>query len=117
MDATDGATAPQTPNLTRATAGEPVALTLVGGYKDSGEPVYENLLVAHLTPSIVRLIKSPGIVLGIAAGDTICVDGSGKFTLIERAGNIAVQIYGNPGPAGTIEFDIEALGGLAGWRA
>lgn len=85
-------------------------MTLVGGYKDSGEAVYENVLVTYLSSNEIRLVKTPGIVLGVAAGDVLQIDGNGEFSVKERAGNVAVQIYGDPGVARSLESDIEALG-------
>ncbi len=41
-----------------------------------------------------RILHSPGFVQGIAAGDTVRLNSEdGSFEVIERAGNIAVQLF------------------------
>jgi hypothetical protein len=42
----------------------------LAGLKSSGEPVMEELLVDVLEAGYWRLVASPGLILGIAAGDT-----------------------------------------------
>ena len=58
----------------------------------SGRPVYEQLLVESERRGL-RLLKSPGLVLGLAAGDLFEVDHQKAPRVIERGGNICVQVF------------------------
>lgn len=84
---------------------------LVAGHS-SGEPVYENVLTDPVAGRRVRLAHTPSAVLGVAAGDIIEVDTeNGTYDLVSRGGNIAVQVYGPPVLAMSIEPKIRKLGG------
>lgn len=82
--------------------------------QNRGEPVYENVLADSVGGRRVRLAHTPGLVLGLAAGDIIEVDSTtGEHDLVSRGGNIAVQIYGPPALAMSIE---PKIGNLGGWH-
>jgi hypothetical protein len=54
------------------------------------EPVH----VEALDRGRYRLLHSPGLVVGVAAGDEIeLLDEVGHFKVVRRAGNIAVQLF------------------------
>ncbi|MGW3290210.1 DUF4265 domain-containing protein [Streptomyces sp. NPDC001002] len=61
-----------------------------------------------------RLLGSPGLATGTAAGDTLAVAGDGSFTVTGRGGNIAVQVSA-PAAAGErlgeLTERVKALGG------
>lgn len=80
-----------------------------------GSPVFEELLVDDLEQSRFRLLASPGLTLGLAAGDEILVDPSdGTFTLVERGGNLAVWLYTNEGMDDAVESVAAAISQLGG---
>ena len=56
-----------------------------------------------------RVLYSPGLVLGIAAGDTIELLGdTGQFRVLTRGGNIAVQLFSS-NPVSTFKTELETL--------
>lgn len=62
-------------------------------YRD-GKPAKEPVHVVDLGDGRFHLLYSPGFVLGIAAGDEFrLLDEDGKFEIICRSGNVAVQVY------------------------
>jgi Domain of unknown function (DUF4265) len=71
-------------------------VNLLAAKKKSGEPVYEEVLVDHLSESKYKIVATPGIVLGIAAGDLIevCSD-NGEFRIFSRGGNLSIHLYGD----------------------
>jgi hypothetical protein len=79
----------------------------------------EEVLVEETdTPSIFRLVATPGLVLGVAAGDKIAVDvDAGSFVIISRGGNIAVQVFGPYDPVDSLAKEISALGGRMDGRS
>ena len=89
-----------------------VPLKLVAGRKTTGEPVYEEVLGSPRPGGTFEVLKTPGLVMGIAAGDQIQIgDEPGTFDVVERGGNLAIHVYG-PGSAGrSIESDVGRLGG------
>lgn len=59
-----------------------------------GKPVFEPVHVELLADGIFRLLYSPGLVLGIAAGDEFRLVGqSGEFEITKRSGNLAIQVF------------------------
>src|SRR5512140_3867728 len=61
-------------------------IVLLAATTSSGEPVYENLLAEECGPDTYRIEASPGLVLGIAAGDTIRVSATRTFEVVKRGG-------------------------------
>lgn len=94
-------------------------LQLVAGRKTSGEPVMEEVLVDEIdSPHVFRLVATPGLVLGVAAGDTLSIDiDAGTFEVVSRGGNIAVQVYGPHDLADTIKSQITSIGGYLDGRS
>lgn len=79
----------------------------------SGQPVHEDVL-AEREGDKWRLLASPGLVLGTAAGDLLDVHENRSFDVVERGRNIAVHVSA---PASArdeldrLKRNIEALGG------
>jgi hypothetical protein len=72
-------------------------INIVTGSSTNGERVYEEVPVVEVGNSIFRIEKSPGLVLGIANGDEIKFHPeTGRYELIRRRGNIAIQVYITP---------------------
>ena len=86
-------------------------LRVDGAPNDGTQPVE----VEHLGGADYRVLYSPGLVEGIAAGDSIRVEGI-DFEVIARGGNIAIKVTG--GQEGlsdaVVEFLRESLGALGG---
>ena len=70
-----------------------VEIDLVAGEDSSGELVYERLPARVVEEGEYVVIASPVLVLGIAAGDRVRIQG-GQFEVIERSGNLAIQVFG-----------------------
>lgn len=90
-------------------------LELAAGKRSDGTQVMEEVLVEELGPGRYRLSKSPGLVLGLAAGDVFSRSTDGAFSIIERAGNVCVQIFLPPGDgepiASSAAHEARKLGG------
>ncbi|WP_129307335.1 DUF4265 domain-containing protein [Streptomyces sp. L2] len=86
---------------------------LLAGKKTSGEPVFESVLGdAPDGCNEFRVLATPGLVLGVAAGDRLRVDeGSGTFEILSRGGNVSIQFYGSQAAADSLLSKIETLGG------
>jgi hypothetical protein len=89
-------------------------IQLLAGKSSLGQPVYEELLVEPCGPETYKLVASPGLVLGIAAGDTIRVAGSDSFEIVARGGNLSVQILRSQGVDEIEEFATEAMARVGG---
>jgi hypothetical protein len=67
---------------------------LLAALKESGEPVLEEVPVEVLGPDHYRLLASPGILDGLASGDTFTVDpASHAYRVREHGGNLCVQVW------------------------
>lgn len=67
---------------------------LLATLKESGQPVFEEVPVEVLGPNRYRLLASPGILDGLAAGDTFTVDPiSHLYRVHVRGGNLCVQVW------------------------
>jgi hypothetical protein len=94
--------------------GMPETLLLQAATKSDGSPVDEEVLVEPLGATRYRLLRSPGLVLGMAAGDVFECTGKGGFQVITRGGNLCVQLLFRSAPAGLEEQATRRLGGLGG---
>lgn len=80
----------------------------------SGRPVVEDVPARDLGGGRWRLLGTPGLARGTAAGDTLRVAGDGSFTVTERGGNVAVQVSAPAGAEerlGELTERVKALGG------
>jgi hypothetical protein len=72
-------------------------------YRD-GVPVHEALHVEPLASDRYRLLFSPGLVLGIAAGDEFRLVGTdGAFEITRRGGNLSVILHAEEPVAGLVD--------------
>ncbi|MBX3442483.1 MAG: DUF4265 domain-containing protein [Planctomyces sp.] len=61
-----------------------------------GQPLHEPVHAEAIGPGRYRLLYSPGLVQGIAAGDEFrLTDDTGAFEVTRRSGNLAVQVFAN----------------------
>jgi len=68
-------------------------LELLIEYRD-GLPVREQVHAEHLGNGRFCLLHSPGLVLGIAAGDEFIFEGEdGAFHVLKRGGNLSITLY------------------------
>ena len=80
----------------------------------SGRPVHEDV-PAEPEGDRWRLLASPGLAMGTAAGDLLEVREDHSFEVVERGGNIAVHVSAPP----NADADVDRLKGtiedLGGW--
>lgn len=87
-------------------------ILIVAGYKKSGEPSLEELLVDDLTGGRYHVVAAPGLASGIAAGDVIAYDEAERtFDVVERGGNLCVQLYGPHQVTEELVAEVNRLGG------
>jgi len=72
----------------------PRSASFLATLKESGQPVFEEVPVEVLAPNRFRLLASPGILDGLAAGDTFVVDPeSALYRVKAHGGNLCVQVW------------------------
>lgn len=81
----------------------------------SGQPVHEDV-PAEQEGGRWRLLASPGLAMGAAAGDLLDVRGDRSFDVVERGGNIAVHVSAPPGKDADVNRLKGTIEGLGGWR-
>lgn len=86
-------------------------LRIYAGEKPSGERVDEEVLVEDLGHGVWRLLASPGLALGIAAGDVIELDDDHRARPSRRGQNIAIQVFAPPHEGDELHEPLRALGG------
>ena len=59
------------------------------------KPAYEQVHVEDRGAGTYRLLQSPGFVLGLAADDVFELEPGGTFKLLQRGGNISIQMFSN----------------------
>ncbi|MDH5708148.1 MAG: DUF4265 domain-containing protein [Hylemonella sp.] len=84
-------------------------------YGSDGRPHREPLDAERLGGGIYLLLRSPGFVLGIAAGDEFRLTGAdGAFEVVRRGGNVVVQVFAEASLAphqASLSLVVESLGG------
>lgn len=80
-------------------------LRVVAGYTSSGSCAYENVPAVAQPDGTFLLTGSPGLAQGAAAGDTVILGPDRKLQVVQRGGNLAVQVLGD-------QFDNAQLGDL-----
>ena len=96
---------------------ERCTVEVVAGHKPSGEPVMEELLVDRLPGDEWRLVATPGLVLGVAAGDIFVLREDGRPHVTVRGGNLAIQVFGPHDEADLLAAEMAVLGGGIDARA
>lgn len=102
--------------LDRSDPNQPT-LQLLAGEKGDGTPVFEEVPVEDAGGGRYRILASPGLLDGLAAGDTFEPSADGRFRVAERSGNICVQVW-YPGLALADRIDAElvpAVQAIGGW--
>jgi hypothetical protein len=67
-------------------------IDLRAGESPSGEGVYEEVPVTPLGARRYRLLASPTLALGTAAGDEIELEPSGAYSVVRRGSNVVVHV-------------------------
>jgi hypothetical protein len=78
-------------------------LNVFAGRRPDGSTVLEEVVVEALESGRYRLEQSPGLVMGIAAGDVFELTEERKAVVLERGGNLCIQVYHPPGDATDLE--------------
>lgn len=90
-------------------------ISLHAGTSSSGSSVREELLVESAGERRYRVLRSPGLIQGIAAGDTIELSPPDRFAVVARGGNLCVLVFG-PASLDAIEAPLSRrlspLGGI-----
>jgi hypothetical protein len=73
---------------------ETITVRLFAGLNSAGSPVLEQVPATPTGDGRVRLSASPGLAQGAAAGDEVVLKADGQFDVIERGGNLCVQVLG-----------------------
>jgi hypothetical protein len=68
-------------------------VTLVVGRDRAGEAVREQVPASQVHGRRYRLLASPALGLDVAAGDLIDLADDGAYSVVERGGNVCVQVY------------------------
>jgi hypothetical protein len=89
-------------------------LKLLAGQSSSGAPAYEEVLAEQQSTKRYKLLKSPGLVQGLAAGDVFEPLPDGTFNVIERGRNLCIQIFGRADMNPVERLATERLGVLGG---
>ena len=71
----------------------PETISLFAEVDDNGNDLLESVLVRSLGNNQFELLCSPGLVIGLAAGDVFEPTAGGRFTVVSRGGNVCVQCY------------------------
>ena len=86
---------------------------LLAGEHD-GQPVYEPVHVTRIRDNVYRVLFTPGLVYGTAAGDEIEPLSDGRFNVVVRGQNLAVRVLSEAlieGASAHLERAVRALGG------
>lgn len=85
-------TDPARPTLERTDPDQPTVQLLVGPTSD-GTPFFEDVPVEPIGGQRYRILASPGLLDGLAAGDVFERDRDGTYRVLERSGNLCIQVY------------------------
>jgi hypothetical protein len=85
------------------------------GRSSSGSPAFEQVLVEARGTDRYVLLASPGLALGVAAGDEIMVDDGGRYRVLTRGGNLCVQVFRNASISDVDRFATGRVIQLRGW--
>ncbi len=68
---------------------------VVADVRADGTPVFESVLADRVAPKTFRLVCSPGLAFGLAAGDEFILDRDADYgyRIVKRGGNVCVQFF------------------------
>jgi hypothetical protein len=88
---------------------------LLSDHTASGAAVHEEVAAVRVDDDRWRLLATPRLALGVAAGDLLQVTEDGSYEVVERGGNIAVAVGATGRPEAEFEKLIEGFTRLGGW--
>jgi hypothetical protein len=101
----------------RIPSDSPTIALHVGEDRD-GDPVWEELPVTPLGNERYRLLASPTLLAGIAAGDEITLDPDGRHSLLKRGENVVVYLeMREKYDLTAVLAEVNAIGGVLDGRA
>lgn len=68
-------------------------IQILAGTSSSGSPVHEEVVVEDAGEGRFRLMQSPGLALGVAAGDVFELSDDYRYHVVSRGGNVCIQVY------------------------
>ncbi|MBK9579199.1 MAG: DUF4265 domain-containing protein [Fibrobacterota bacterium] len=80
---------------------------MFAGRRLDQSPVFEEVLAQSEPEGRFLILRSPGLVQGIAAGDLIMVESEGRFRVLHRGQNLCIQVFFPEDTSGVFEI-IEA---------
>ncbi len=95
-------------------------IQILAATSSSGSPVYEEAVVEDAGEGRFRLMQSPGLALGVAAGDVFELFDDCRYHVVSRGGNVCIQVYlkeENPDIAPALMERLGSLGGRLDGRA
>lgn len=99
-----------------AAASMPTTVQLVAGTNSAGKAAFEEVLVRRINDERYLLLRSPGLVQGIAAGDEFELLEGARFHVVRHGGNVCVQLFARE-DISTIEREVTArFSAVGGWR-
>lgn len=90
-------------------------LVIRAGDTPGGSPAWEEVVVEPLAPNRYRIVQSPGLTQGLAAGDIFELREDGRFDVIERSGNLAIQIHARSRIDQIEEIATSEFSRIGGW--
>ena len=88
---------------------------VVAGHAPGGRAVHEELAVEPVAPARYRVLATPGLADGFAADDVVELDVEGNATVVERGGNLGVQIHSRAHDDEAVGRLVDATEALGGW--
>lgn len=94
-----------------------VTIELYAGSDPKGAEVREEVRTTPLGDSLFKVMQSPGLVQGVAAGDVISLESKdqSRFHVKERGGNLCVQVFCNAVNDQIHENFNSHIVGIGGW--
>lgn len=88
-------------------------MKVLAGKDSSGDPLFDQVLVDDLGQGRFKIVTTPILVPGVAAGDTVSFGKDGvTFKVLARGNNLAVHFYGGTEVMGDISERITGIGGI-----
>ncbi len=89
-------------------------VSILAGTATTGQSAFEEVLVELVGPGRYSLVRSPGLALGLAAGDVFTLEAGGAYAVQERGGNICIQMFSEaftPLMESEIAQSLQSIGG------
>jgi uncharacterized protein DUF4265 len=94
---------------------DPEQIATVGVLVDGESLVREEVPVESVEDGRYRVLATPGLAQGFAAEDVITVGDDGHVRVLERAGNVGVQILADAHDPDAVRWLVDETEHLGGW--